>query len=124
LLSNEEFNNGRFQGYYLRQNSNDPCPKNANGCEIRTKSYAEASPVPTWQRLKLRTANVNKDPLKIFVSGYEAKAIGDRVYEYWGQNNSRANVTVVQNGRVILRTQVMGDSVEPSLLGASTITRR
>jgi hypothetical protein len=91
---------------------------------VKTRSFGDVPPVPTWTKLKLKVGALGKEPVKIFVSGYEAMAIGDRVYEYWGQDKGRANVTVVQAGRVIQRGQIANESSSPASLGVANISRR
>ena len=58
------------------------------------------------------------------MSGYEAHPVGDKLFEYWGLDKSKANVTVIHNGRVVSRLQVLGDATSPALLGALNISRR
>jgi hypothetical protein len=72
----------------------------------------------------LKASALGKEPVKIFVSGYEAKVVGDKVYEYWGQDKSRANVTVVQSGRIIYRGQIVSDSNSNANLALANISRR
>jgi hypothetical protein len=124
ILSEEIFSAAKDQGFVLRNSTMVPCAKTAQNCELRTRSVAEVPPMPNWSRLRLRALTSGKDPMKIFVSGYEAKLVGDKIYEYWGQDHARANVTVVQNGKIATRTQVLSDAANPPTLGAVTVTKR
>jgi hypothetical protein len=74
--------------------------------------------------LRLKTASSPKEQMKIFVSGYEAQPVGDKLFEYWGLDKTKANVTVIHNGRIVSRLQVLGDANSPALLGAVNISRR
>lgn len=124
ILSAEEYSDGKTSGYYLQPAAQVPCVKDVNGCELKTRSFAEIAPVPSWSRLRLKAPSLGKEPVKIFVSGYEAKLVGDKVYEYWGQDKSRANVTVVQSGRVVFRGQIIGDAAHPANLPIANLSRR
>lgn len=123
-LSEDAYTDQKMQGYYLRLSTQDPCVKDVRGCQLKTRSFAEIPPVPTWGRLRLKTSSFSKEPVKIFVSGYEAKPIGDKVYEYWGQDKARANVTVVQSGRVLYRGQILSDANNAATLPLANISRR
>ena len=123
-LTSELFTDGKAQGYFLNALSGEPCVTDARGCDLKTRSFAETAPVPAWARLRLQFQAPGKEQMKIFVSGYEAKLVGDRVYEFWGQDKVRANVTVVQGGRVVSRSQIVGDTRNPARLSLTTISRR
>jgi hypothetical protein len=123
-LGADEYSDEKFHGYYLTHVENDPCVKGVNGCEMSTRSFGDIAPVPSWTKLRLKVGSLGKEPVKIFVSGYEAKPIGDRVYEYWGQDKTRANVTIVQMGRVLHRGQVVNDAANPSMVAVANISRR
>ena len=123
-LTSELFTDGKAQGYFLNALSGEPCVTDARGCDLKTRSFAETAPVPAWTRLRLQFQAPGKELMKIFVAGYEAKLVGDRVYEFWGQDKVRANVTVVQGGRVVSRSQIVGDTRNPARLSLTTISRR
>ena len=123
-LSEETVADGANVGFVIRNISNDVCANSMQNCEYKTRSYAEVSPMPNWTRLRMKAPSLGKDAVKIFVSGYEANLVGDKVYEYWGQNRARANVTVILNGRVVQRTQIFSDSGTIPTLAATTIGRR
>jgi hypothetical protein len=124
IIGDDAFANSADYGYGLRDSQAQPCASGLQNCELRTRSYAEIPPMPQWTRLRLKVMAYGKEPVKIFVSGYEAKLVGDRVYEYWGQDHARANVTLVLDGRIAARTQVLSDAKNPPVVGAATVTRR
>lgn len=124
VLGSDTFASSKDYGFGIRDSKASPCLNNLQTCELRTRSFSEVSPMPHWTRLRLKAMAFGKDPVKIFVSGYEAKLVGDKVYEYWGQDDARANVTVVLSGRVAARTHILSDSKNPPVLGAATMTRR
>jgi hypothetical protein len=124
ILGDQEYSDRKNFGFYLRPSTEVPCVKEVSGCELKTRSFADMPPVPNWSRLRLKASALGKEPVKIFVSGYEAKVVGDKVYEYWGQDKSRANVTVVQSGRIIYRGQIVGDSNSNANLALANISRR
>ena len=123
-LSTEIFRDGTSQGYFLNASSAEPCVADARGCDDKARSFVEAAPVPTWSRLRLQFRSPAKEPVKIFVSGYEAKLVGDKLYEFWGQDKARANVTIVQGGRVLSRSQIVGDARNAVQLSLTTISKR
>ena len=77
-----------------------------------------------WRRLKLTTSGIGKDAVKVFVSGYSAKALGDNVFEYWGQERAKANATILQNDRLVLRGAVRGTASATAILGNQDLSRR
>lgn len=113
LAGAEAYTDGKMQGFYLQNAAELPCAAGKSSCEFRTRTFAEVPAVPTWSHLRLKlittTRDQSKDSLKVFVSGYEAKPTGDNIFEYWGQNHAKANVTVIQNGRLLQRLQVLND---------------
>lgn len=127
LVGVETYGDAKFQGYYLAASEN-PCGAGRSSCELKTRSFQESPAVPTWTRLKMRlvSAAKEKDSMKVFVSGYEARPVGDNVVEYWGQDRAKANVTVVQNGKVVHRLQIVNDLRQPAnvALGVASMSRR
>jgi hypothetical protein len=123
-LDAEPYVDGHFSGFYLTKTDRDPCVKNIFGCELMTRSFGQVPPVSSWSRHRLKLSSGFKEPLKVFVSGYEAEMVGDKIYEYWGLGQSRANLTVVQAGRVALRSQIVNDRNTVSVVGMANISRR
>lgn len=124
VLTREEYSDEKAKGFYLRAGTAEPCARNLTSCTLKTRSFVENAPVPNWSRLRLKTTLSLKEPMKIFVSGYEAQPVGDKLFEYWGLDKTKANVTVIHNGRIVSRLQVLGDANSPALLGAVNISRR
>jgi hypothetical protein len=123
-LSDEGYADDTMQGFYLRDQKEAPCGPNITNCHAHTASFLETPPVSSWRRLKLTTPGIGKDSVKVFVSGYSAKALGDNVFEYWGQERVKANVTILQNGRLLLRAAVTGSSSTSAILGRQSLSRR
>lgn len=127
LVSTEAYADAKFRGYYLSSSEN-PCGSGKTNCELKTRSFAETPAVASWTRLKLRmtTASKEKDSMKVFVSGYEAHPTGDNVLEYWGQDHAKANVTIVQNGKLVLRTQIFNDMRQTATVAvaSASVSRR
>jgi hypothetical protein len=124
VLSPEEYSDEKAKGFYLRTGVAEPCANGLNSCTLKTRSFLENAPVPNWSRLRLKTTISSKESVKIFVSGYEAQPVGDKLFEYWGLDKAKANVTVIHNGRNVSRLQVLGDANSPALLGTLNISRR
>jgi hypothetical protein len=126
--SSEVYKDTSWRGVILKASPSEqsPCSTGDSTCQIYLRSYAEVPPVPGWVRLKLRTSTKFKDLTKIFVSGYEARQIESDLFEYWGQDKAKANLSAVSAGRVLHRAQVQNSQARPPLvvIGSSTISRR
>jgi hypothetical protein len=113
-----------FQGFYLKDQKDSPCALSAKNCFAHTPSFLKVPPVVGWRRFKLTVPSLGKDSIKVFVSGYPAKALGDNVFEYWGLENVKANATILQNSRVILRGAVSASSSGAAIFGTQSLSRR
>jgi hypothetical protein len=123
-LGDEAYVDETMQGFYLKEQKNTPCVPNLTSCYAHTASFLETPPVTGWRRLKLTTAGIGKDAVKVFVSGYSAKALGNNVFEYWGQERAKANVTILQNDRLVLRGAVSGAASAAAIVGSQNLSRR
>ena len=127
LVGVEPSTDARFRGYFLASSEN-PCGAGKTNCELKTRSFNDSPAVPSWIRLKMRltTNSKEKDSVKVFVSGYEARPSGDNLLEYWGQDHAKANVTVIQSGKVVQRLQIVNDLRQPAnvALGTASVSRR
>jgi hypothetical protein len=123
-LDDEAYADETMQGFYLKGQKNSPCAPDLTSCYAHTASFSETPPVTGWRRLKLTTSGIGKDAVKVFVSGYSAKALGDNVFEYWGQERAKANATILQNDRLVLRGAVRGTASATAILGNQDLSRR
>ncbi len=123
-LGDESYADETMQGFYLKEQKNAPCAPNLTSCYAHTASFLETPPVPGWRRLKLTTSGIGKEAVKVFVSGYSAKALGDNVFEYWGKERAKANATILQNDRLVLRGAVSGSAPAAAILGSQNLSRR
>jgi hypothetical protein len=123
-LSDEAYVAETTQGFYLKEQKDSPCAPDLTSCYAHTASFLETPPVIGWRRLKLTTSGIGKDSVKVFVSGYSAKALGDNVFEYWGQERAKANATILQNDRLVLRGAVSGSASASAILGSQNLSRR
>lgn len=78
----------------------------ATACALATAGLAKAPPVPGWQRLGFKVLGSVGPNTELYVSGYAAERQGDGTFRYWGIPASGANVTVVRDGRIALRTRL------------------
>jgi hypothetical protein len=124
VVSGESYTTESATGFYLTKTDRNPCSHNSDICELKTRTYTEVPPVPSWKQMRLKVGTLSKDPVKIFVSGYESRPVGDKIFEYWGQDKARVNVTVIQNARVLYRGQIVNDKSVPVSLPVSNISRR
>lgn len=88
-----------------------PCAAGAERCALVTPGIARVAPIPGWRRLTLNLHGVVGDgngDLKVYVSGFAATPVaGQRgAYSYWGQPGGSANLTVLREGRVALRSRL------------------
>ncbi len=123
-LGDERYADEMVQGFFLREQKEAPCAQSMTSCYAKTSSILDTPPVAGWRRLKLVTPAIVKDSVKVFVSGYSAKALGNNVFEYWGQERAKANVTILQNGRLVLRGAVTGSSSVAAIVGHTSLSRR
>jgi hypothetical protein len=86
----------------------EPC-SGAVTCLVTAAGADRAPPVPGWQRLRLKVLGMDQGAA-IYVSGYEAHKIQDKLYEYWGAPASAANVTALRGGHLVYRGRIQGGS--------------
>ncbi|MCX6117136.1 MAG: hypothetical protein NT027_06320 [Proteobacteria bacterium] len=112
LTSTHRYESASLSGFLLtgEKGAEAPCISGISMCEISTRSFESVPPVPTWTRLKLKLSTMSKEAQKVFVAGYEAKQMASGAFEYWGQDKAKANVSIVESGRLILRTQINNDA--------------
>jgi hypothetical protein len=123
-LSNESFSDASFSGYYLGKSSVPSCNDSASECIAETNSFIHVAPVANWVKLRLKYPMATKSSSSIFVAGYPAKSVGDDTFEYWGQDKGRANVTVVENGRIVVRGSVVNTARGVATFSGQNLTRR
>ncbi len=88
-----------------------PCAAGAERCALVTPGIAHVAPIAGWRRLTLNLHGMvgdGKGDLKVYVSGFAATPVeGKRfAYSYWGQPGGSANLTVLREGRVALRSRL------------------
>ncbi len=102
----EESHEGTTSGLVrLAAANTEPCATGDN-CTVTSGGILRSPPVPGWQRLKLKVFGVADAGTTVYVSGYEARKIQDKVFEYWGVPMSGANVTAVRGGKLIYRGRI------------------
>lgn len=97
-------------GRQLRLNVSEshPCEKNGVkklSCELYSSHLGVLPPSPEWQRLKLHLYGI-VDGMNIYVSGYRAIHEGGKVWSYWGLPGNLANLTVLEQDRVVFRRKL------------------
>jgi hypothetical protein len=102
---------GKFQ-YYIRENKT-PCK--VSPCWLRNPGVDEVFPLDGYQPQTVRIFGATPQT-KIYVAGYGARLKGDHIWAYHGIPNSPANVTAVNQGRVVFRGRVTGSVGKRSLL--------
>ncbi len=100
------------------------CQAGKNACVLNTASINEASPVYGWTRLEAKITGRFDDQTRIYFSGYEAQRTGANTVSYWGIANEEANLTVVHNGKVILRKRIASTNGLTIALPTAVISRR
>jgi len=69
--------------------------------------WQDKPPVSGWQAQELRVLGTATDSTHVFVSGFPAYPKDGNTWTYWGQDGQRANLTVVQQGQIIYRSQIV-----------------
>jgi hypothetical protein len=129
-LSTEKFASDQMDGFYLTSSQPDPCAEGVTACELTTASYAQVAPVHGWVRLRLALSRPMKSNEKMFVSGYDATKVGDKLYEYWGQDQMKVNVTVIESApatgavKIFSRSQIVSNAKTPPTFGALAISQK
>jgi hypothetical protein len=123
-LSEAPYSHKSYTGFYLDKSSNEPCMEPQSTCVGRTLTFGEVPPVDHWVKLKLKGPSYNASGASVFVAGYRARRVGDNVFEYWGQDKTRSNVTVIKDDRVIIRGFVDNRYGELVFIGGRNLTRR
>lgn len=87
-----------------------PC-SGAEHCALVTPGVGRVSPIAGWQRLRLQILGPVGDGARVFVSGFAALPEGRAgQFGYWGHPGANANVTVVRDGRVVLRSRILASA--------------
>ena len=123
-LSSEPFSDTNVSGYYLEKSSVPSCPGPVSECVAATNSFFQIAPVANWVKLRLKHPVAAKSSSAIFVAGYPVKLVGDDTFEYWGQDKGRSNVTVVENGRIVVRGSVVNTARGVATFSGQNLTRR
>lgn len=123
-LGEDSFANDSFKGLYIRKGQSTPCPGTSTACVGAIADYDSIPPVASWQKMKVKIPNVKARPISVFVSGYAAKPSEENIFEFWGANNSKANVTVLNDGRLFLRGSVVGQANSVTVFGGQNMSRR
>jgi hypothetical protein len=118
------YSDANFAGFYLQKSNISPCPESVAECTAVTPSFIQIAPVGNWVKLRMKHPVPAKASSSIFVAGYPARSLGNDVFEYWGQEKNRANVTVVENGRVVVRGSVLNAAQGIALFAGQNVTRR
>jgi len=95
--------------FQLKSNGSALCGKKSKDCFVYKSHVGINPPVKKWSRLKVRLFGVSA-AAKVFISGYQAIHEGGKVWSYWGQAGSRANLTVVHKGRIAFRKKIKSKS--------------
>ena len=74
-------------------------------CSVSTQSSAERSPVAGWGLRRARVLGIAPGA-DVYVAGYEARRADAETLEFWGPTDSGVNVTVIQGGRLVLRSRL------------------
>jgi hypothetical protein len=88
------------EGGKLRILGDAPC--RAEPCAVSTPGLDRAAPMPGERRLTVRVLGADA-ATRLYVSGFPAKALGDKLFEYWGMPQGSANVTALRGARLVFR---------------------
>jgi hypothetical protein len=108
----------------LAPSDTEPCAA-GDACVVTAAGSGRSPPVPGWQHLRLKVLGSDQG-VTVYVSGYEAHQVQDRLYEYWGAPANGANVTALRSGRLVYRGRITADGgTLPSIvLPSPALSRR
>ncbi len=100
-----EGKDGALAGMLALEASNtEPCAT-GDRCQVTTGGVSKSSPVPGWTKMKMKVFGAD-DETVVYASGYEARKVQDKLYEYWGTPQGGANVTVIRSGKLVHRGRI------------------
>ena len=112
-------------GLLLKESSVPPCAAPAP-CIVKRAGLDHRPPQAGWTSLHLKVVGNRSPDLEVYVSGFAARHIAPGSFVYWGEDGGSANVTVVQNGRMIHRQRLAAPKDGPARLvvGTKTLSRK
>lgn len=116
-----EGKDGAFAGMLLLEASNtEPCAT-GDRCQVTTGGVTKSSPVPGWTKMKMKVFGADDGETLVYASGYEARRVQDKLYEYWGTPNGGANVTVIRAGKMIHRGRIQNGGASLPVVSLPTL---
>lgn len=100
----------------FKLSASDGAPCNAAACKVVTRGVQQHAPVAGWQRLKLQILGRMDNDLLVYVSGYQAYRAPNGIFEYWGQPQGAANLTIVSGGKIAYRNRLQAAREQPPVI--------
>lgn len=123
-LSSEKYSDEKFSGFYTNNDSALACFDQSDACVAVISNFRENPPVADWKRLRLHHPLPSRPESSVFVAGYPAAAVSNGVLEYWGKDKAKANVTVIEHGRILVRGVVLSSSGAIARFEGEGVTQR
>ena len=97
---------GEGQGtrrFKLKIGKAQPCEavRQRSRCMVSTESLKESPPLPGWVQKKVRILGPVPANADVYVAGFQAHALGNNQWEFWGKNGSNLKALIIANGRII-----------------------
>lgn len=123
-LSTEKYSDEKFSGFYTNTDAALACVDKSDACIAMISNFRQNPPVADWQRLRLHHPLPSKPESSVFVAGYPAAAVSNGVLEYWGKDKAKANVTVIEHGRILVRGVVLSTASAIARFEGEGVTQR
>ncbi len=83
--------------------NSQPCAtvRQKNRCMVSTQSLKDAPPLIGWKQRRLRIQGPLPKNAEVFVAGFQAVAVGDGQWEYWGHPGSNHKALILSQGRIV-----------------------
>lgn len=123
-LSTEKYSDEKFSGFYTNTDSAGACIDQSDACIAMMSNFRQNPPVADWQRLRLHHPLPSKPESSVFVAGYPAMPVSNGALEYWGKDKAKANVTVIEHGRILVRGVVLSTASAIARFEGEGVTQR
>lgn len=109
-MSQDMIKTADLVGAYFLDSLDSVC-KDSQSCKGQLMTWEHVPPVSNWTRLEVVVNGSSYKAPRVFVSGYQARAKSGSTFEYWGQAGQQANITVLDQDRIVYRGKIKNQTV-------------
>lgn len=81
-------------------------------CVVQWPTVQTTPPVQGWRLLQMKILGDLPAGAQVMVSGFAARRVAPTIWEYWGEALTGANLTIVEEDRVLLRMRIQDKDQE------------